>query len=265
MLELYTHPQSPCAQKVKIVLAEKGLVWTPRHVNLPDKENLRPEYLRLNPLGVVPTLVHDGRPVIESNIICEYLDEAFPQQRLMPTDPYLAAQVRFWMKHVDGKLHPSCGAMQWPLLMMPGLMKKSEEERQALLEQIPEAPRRARQKRLVKFGLDAPDVADGVKTYVKTIQDMEKSLEKSRWVVGDTFSLADVALAPYFQTLLQFGWTALYEKRYPHVADWYARCRERESYKDGVTADYTADVVTDLRQKGAEAWPKIEKHVQGAT
>src|SRR5215204_1756692 len=105
MLELYTHPQSPCAQKVKIVLAEKGLAWTKHHVNLPEKENLRPEYLKLNPLGVVPTLVHNGRPVIESNIICEYLDEAFPQQHLVPSDPYLAAQVRFWMKHVDGKLH----------------------------------------------------------------------------------------------------------------------------------------------------------------
>jgi len=153
--------------------------------------------------------------------------------------------------------------MQWPLLMMPGLMKKSEEERQALLEQIPEAPRRERQKRLVKFGLDAPDVTEGVKTYMKTIQDMEKSLQMSRWVVGDSFSLADVSLAPYFQTLLQFGWTALYEKRYPRVADWVARCRERESYKSGVTADYTAAVVTDLRQKGAAAWTKIERHAQG--
>lgn len=249
--------------KVKIVLVEKGLSWTSHHVNLPDKENLRPEYLKLNPLGVVPTLVHDGRPVIESNIICEYLDDAFPQQRLMPSDPYLAAHVRFWMKHVDGKLHPSCGAMQWPLLMMPGLMKKTEEERQALLEKIPEAPRRERQKRLVKFGLDAADVADGVKTYMKTIQDMEKSLEKNPWVVGDTFSLADVALAPYFQTLLQFGWTALYEKRYPRVMNWVARCSARASYKTGITADYTAEVIADLQQKGVEAWPKIEKHAQG--
>lgn len=263
MLELYTHPQSPCAQKVKIVLAEKGLAWTKHHVDLPGKANLRPEYLTLNPLGVVPTLVHDGRPVIESNIICEYLDDAFPQPPLMPSDPYLAAQVRFWMKHVDGKLHPSCGAVQWPLLMMPGLMKKTEEERQALLAQIPEAPRRERQKRLVQFGLDAPDVADGVKTYLKTIEDMDKALKTNRWVVGDAFSLADVALAPYFQTLYQFGWTALYEKRYPRVADWYARCRERESYKTGVTTDYTEDVVTELRQKGAEAWPKIAQHAQG--
>ena len=49
----------------------------------------------------------------------------------------------------------------------------------------------------------------------------------------------------------------------PRVADWYARCRERESYKAGVTADFTADVMTDLRQKGTEAWVKIEKHAQG--
>jgi glutathione S-transferase len=75
MLELYTNPMSPCAQKVRIVLAEKGLEWTPHQVSLKDKENLEPWYLELNPLGVVPTLVHDGKPVIESSIICEYLDD----------------------------------------------------------------------------------------------------------------------------------------------------------------------------------------------
>ena len=60
MLELYTHPMSPCSQKVRIVLAEKSLDWEKRHVNLAEKENLSPEYLRLNPLGVVPTLVDGG-------------------------------------------------------------------------------------------------------------------------------------------------------------------------------------------------------------
>lgn len=263
MLELYTHPQSPCAQKVRIVLAEKGLAWTKHHVSLPDKENLRPEYLKLNPLGVVPTLVADGRAVIESNIICEYLEDAYPQPALMPADPFLAAQARFWMKHVDGKLHPSCGALQWPLLMMPGLMKKTEEERNKLLDQVPEAPRRERQKRLVKFGLDAPDVADGVRTYMKTIQDMETSLAENHWVVGDQFTLADAALAPYFQTLYQFGWTALYEQRYPRVTAWYTRCRERDSYQTGVTVDFTAEVMANLRQLGASAWPKIATHAQG--
>ena len=51
MLELYTHPMSPCAQKVRLVLAEKAVDYTKRHVNLPEKENLRPEYLKLNPVS----------------------------------------------------------------------------------------------------------------------------------------------------------------------------------------------------------------------
>lgn len=60
-LELYTHPMSPCAQKVRIVLAEKGLSWSKVYVDLPGKANLEPDYLKLNPLGTVPTLVDDGR------------------------------------------------------------------------------------------------------------------------------------------------------------------------------------------------------------
>ncbi len=92
MLELYTHPMSPCAQKVRIVLAEKSLDWVAHHVELEDKANLKPAYLALNPLGVVPTLVHDGRPVIESSIICEFLDDSWPEPSLKPADMYLTSE-----------------------------------------------------------------------------------------------------------------------------------------------------------------------------
>ncbi len=69
---------------------------------------------------------------------------------------------------------------------------------------------------------DAPDVAGLMKVFRKTLQDVEQSLQQNAWVVGDSFSLADVVLAPYFQTLHQFGWTALYEEGYPRVAEWCA-------------------------------------------
>lgn len=261
MLELYTHPMSPCAQKVRIVLAEKGLDWQKHHVSLPDKENLRPEYLKLNPLGVVPTLVHEGRPVIESSIICEYLDDTFPQPPLKPAATYDTARMRFWMKHVDNKLHPSCGTLQWPMVMRDALMEKSAEEREALLAKIPEKPRRERQMRLVKFGLDAPDVADAVKTYRKTILDMEEVLQQTPWISGEQFSLSDICLAPYFQTLLQFGWTELYERDCPAVGAWYARCRERESYQGAVADDFPAELMAALQERGRAAWGKIEAHL----
>jgi glutathione S-transferase len=133
MLELYTHPLSPCAQKVRMVLAEKNLDWQRRHISLADKENLEPWYLKLNPLGVVPTLVDGGRPVIESSIICEYLEDAYPEIRLCPEGLHERADMRFWMKHVDNKLHPSCGAIQWPLIMRDKLMLLDEVEQQAIL------------------------------------------------------------------------------------------------------------------------------------
>lgn len=262
MLKLYTHPMSPCAQKVRIVLAEKRLEWTPHHVSLQDKENLEPWYLKLNPLGVVPTLVHDDCPIIESSIICEYLDDTYPEVSLRPQHTWQRARMRFWMKHVDVKLHTACGTLQWPMLMRPRMMEKPEAEREAILARIPEKPRRERQRRLVQYGLDTPDVAEAVNTYRKTVLDMEKALTEYNWVAGDEFSLADVCLAPYFQTLLQFDWTALYEKDCTRVVDWFQRCRQRDSFRTGVADDFPPELMTDLRRSGSAVWDKIAAHLE---
>lgn len=260
MLALYTHPLSPCAQKVRIVLAEKGLQYTSHHVDLPNKANLKPEYLKLNPLGVVPTLVHDQAPVIESSIICEYLDDAFPAHSLKPQSALACAQMRLWMKHVDGKLHPSCGALQWPLVMRHKLMEMSKAERQKLLDQVPEKPRRERQKRLAEMGLEAPDVIGAVQVYMQTISKMEAALSQHQWLVSDEFSLADIVVAPYFQTVHQFGWYDML-KDAPRVQDWFQRCQQRDSYKEGVSSDFSAELLADLAVKGASAWPTIATHI----
>lgn len=255
-LILYTHPMSPCAQKVRIVLTEKSLSWESRHVDLPGKENLTAAYLRLNPLGVVPTLVEDGHSIIESSIICEYLEDRFPMPCLRPDSALATATMRYWMKHVDNKLHPSCGALQWPLVMADKMRLLSSAEQENLVNQIPEKPRRERQRRLLKMGYDAPDVAEGVQVYEQTIADLDVLLAKQAWIAGDTFSLADASMAPYFQTLHQFGWEAWYESR-PNVADWYKRMRERKSYQDGVSVDFSSEKLADLRERGREAWQKI--------
>ncbi|KGE03308.1 glutathione S-transferase family protein [Pseudohaliea rubra] len=264
MLELYTHPMSPCAQKVRLVLHEKGLAWTSHHVELSQKENLRPEYLALNPLGVVPTLVDDGKPVIESSIICEYLEDAFPRPALRPTDPHARARMRFWMKQVDSRLHPACGALQWPLIMRPALLEKPVEEREALLAQVPEAPRRERQRRLLEHGLDAPDVSAAVATYCELIQAMDRALAEGEWVAGDQFSLADASLAPYFQTLHQFDWLDLFVTS-DRITHWYERCRERESYREAVSRDFPTETLAQLRRDGQAARGQVAVHLPPAS
>ena len=253
-LQLYTHPMSPCSQKVRIVLAEKGLEWEKVDVDLSAKDNLSADYLKLNPLGVVPTLVEEGRPVIESSIICEYLEDRFPEPRLRPVDPWQVARMRFWMKHIDNKLHPSCGALQWPLVMADKLRRLPAAEQDRIIDRVPEKPRRERQRRLLKQGYDAPDVTDAVGVYEKTIRDLDELLSGQPWLAGDEFSLADAAMAPYFQTPFQFGWSDWYASR-SRVAQWYERCRARDSYRSAVADDFSAKRIADLKQRGEPAWP----------
>ena len=79
MLKVYSYFNSICTQKVFITLAEKGLAYDTQNVDLFKNEQFKPEYLKINPKGVVPALDHDGRVVIESSLICEYLDDTFPK------------------------------------------------------------------------------------------------------------------------------------------------------------------------------------------
>lgn len=84
MIKLYHGTTSVCAIKVRLVPAEKGLDWEGEILNLQQGDQHMPEYLKLNPNGVIPTLVHDGNVIIESSIILGYLDEAFPDPPSTP-------------------------------------------------------------------------------------------------------------------------------------------------------------------------------------
>ena len=105
MLKLYHWWSSTCSRRVRIGLAAKGLEWESVYVNLRTMENLEPWYVKLNPNGVVPTLDHDGRIVIESNFILEYLDDVWPDVPLRPEDPYERARMRIWMDKFEHVLH----------------------------------------------------------------------------------------------------------------------------------------------------------------
>ena len=94
MIVLYHALHSTCSQKVRICLYEKGVAWESRLVAIDRKEHLTQEYLRLNQNGVVPTLVDDGQPIVDSSVICEYLDERFPVPSLVPGDPVRRAGMR---------------------------------------------------------------------------------------------------------------------------------------------------------------------------
>ena len=106
-LELYHFDRSSAARKIRIALAEKRLEWRSRILNtsVASREHHQADYLELNPRGVVPTLIHAGKAIRESQVILEYLEDAFPEPPLRPADPYGRSQMRLWTKLADEGMH----------------------------------------------------------------------------------------------------------------------------------------------------------------
>src|SRR3954451_20704018 len=98
---LYNAPQSTCSQRVRFVLNAKQLPFEEIKLDLLAGDQLKPDYLALNPNGVVPTLEHDGQIVIDSSVIIEYLDEVVPQANFTPRDPVKRAAMRSLMRFID--------------------------------------------------------------------------------------------------------------------------------------------------------------------
>lgn len=266
MLVLYHHNISVCAQKVRIALAEKQIPHELRHINLMKAEQVTPEFLAVNPKGVVPAIVHNGNPVTESTVILEYLEDAFPERPLRPASPLARARMRVWMQVPDVSLHPACGTVSYAAVFAEQV--KAHNDAEVLKERLAKLPDRARawrQQQLLEKGLDAPFVPDALKVHDKVLADMEKALADGPWLAGTEFSLADCAIAPYVLRLDVLNLSKWWDNR-PRVADWYARLQARSSWAEAITrfpSSGTDDYDDNLKAKGIDIWPKVKTLLEG--
>jgi len=230
MLYLYHSTTSVCAIKVRLTLDEKGLAHDGKLLDLRDGEQHEPEYVKLNPNHVVPTLIHDGKVIIESTLIIEYLDEVFADPPLMPSNPYARAIARLWMKNIDDYLHAACSTLTFAIIFPPVFAKKTQSERDAYFAAMPNPAYRERQRLSVEQGLDAPHVPTAARGYDKYIGEMETALGTSPYLAGQAYSLADAAATPYIFRAAMLGLDKLWVGNRPGVEGWCARIRERPSF-----------------------------------
>ena len=158
MLTLYDFGNSVCCQKVRITMCAKGLTWESAKVDLFKAEQYDPKYLKLNPKGVVPTLVHDGKAIIESTLICEYLDDAFPEPRLIPADPWLRTRMRLWSKMVDEGLFEGVTEISFSAMFRERMRNMPEEIRERRFRNIGDPRRRDRFMSTYELGVRSPFV-----------------------------------------------------------------------------------------------------------
>jgi glutathione S-transferase len=262
MLELYHNINSVCAQKVRIALYEKDQPVKEHLLTLQGDQN-DPAYMKLNPNGVVPTLVHDGNVITESSLILYYIDEAFPDPPLMPKTPVARHRVRLYNKLIDEYMHNACTIITFATAFRPRFLKMAREQ---WLAEINKAPlkRRAEYKRsVIEHGLDSEFVIDALGQHQKMISWMATDLERGPYLAGDAFTNADSAVIPYILRLELLKLGALW-RQHPAVGDWWARVRERPSVK---TAIFDRMQVTDwapFKDLAPDPWPKVQELLKAA-
>ncbi len=195
-ITLYHDVPSTNCDRVKIVLAEKGLAWEGIWVKLGKMEQKSPAHLTRNPYGKIPVIDDDGRLLFESCIINEYLDEKYPNPPLQPKDPYLRARGRILIDYFLNYLHEPYWALRGEMI------KKIEAER------------------------DQKRIAETRKEVATRLQYLEDALGDKAYFLGD-YSLTDIAMLPRFPRLEQYG--VLPNAALPKLTAWFERMKLRPS------------------------------------
>ena len=273
MLELYHHGSSVCAAKVRFVLMEKGLEWTGHYLDLLKGEHFTPEYLKLNPKAVVPTLVHDGQVLVESTVICEYLDDEFPDVPLRPRNTMERAHMRLWTKAVDEDIQPACKYVTYAACHRHIIKRMAPDKFREYMTGPPsEAETRVtgdpnwveNKRAIVNLGVAAPGVAAKFRMYDSYLQKMEDALGRHAWLVGERFSLADISLTPYVNRLDMLGMSEMWTRSRPRLTDWFERIKARPVFKPCFLDYCPPDLTHDLKTYGSQSWPEVKGLLKAA-
>ncbi len=226
-LTLYNFPVSTCSQKVKLTLAEKDLPFTNFEVDWRNEDHLSSWYLAINPNGVVPTLKHGTRIVIDSSVINEYLDEVFPDKPLLPREPYARAKVRSWRQYIDEVPTTAIRIPSFNLVILKNMKNLTEEAFAARATKRP--LRKHFYQKMSPSGFSQLEFDQALERLRQTLERMERALAETRWVASDEFSIADISLMPTIVRLDDLGLSRLWSDL-PEVQSWYTRCQERPSF-----------------------------------
>jgi glutathione S-transferase len=263
-LVLYDFGNSVCCQKVRITLTEKGLTWDARRVDLFKSEQYDPHYLKLNPKGVVPTLVHDDTPVIESTLICEYIDETFPEPPLMPKDAAGRTRMRLWSKFVDEGLHDGVTELSFSAMFRERMRAMTPEMRAKRFANVGDPRRTDRFKSTYEFGVHSPFVLHGIAAYERAFRLMEQTLaEGGPWLLGARPTLADINLMPYAARLDYLGLIGAWIDDRPRVRDWWSQAQDWPSFRRGLRDLISEAEFAEMRTHGPKIRDAVTKLVAG--
>lgn len=230
MLVLHHAWRSSASRRVRLCLEEKGLAYESHVVDLTKLQHHSPEYLKINPNGVIPTLIDDGRPLHESGTICEYLDETRPDPPLRPVSPYERALMRNWIRHVDERIG-NLIIFNWRHGIQKVASQWSDEELAEKVAKIPSAERREAWLRVARRPYTEEE-RDGARARLVVLLDrMEDAMKASGWLVGTAYSIADIGAVPFVKRIdEEIAPDEVTERKHPRVFAWWSRIQSRPAF-----------------------------------
>ena len=217
---LYNAPQSTCSQRVRYVLHAKGVTFEEIRLDLFAGDQLKPEYLALNPNGVVPTIQDGESVIVDSAVIMEYLDETRPEPRFTPADPVHRATMRSMLRFVDEVPTPAVRVPSYNLAFLPHYQAMSEAEFLAVCEAKP--LRREFLMKMGRTGFPQSEMDEAIGRLRRGVERLADWLQSSDgpWVMGSAQTLADIAVMPVIVRLNDIGLASLWNA-HPEVANWF--------------------------------------------
>ena len=234
-MKLYHGWLSSASRRVRLCLAEKGMAYESVPIDLSKQEHHSPEYLAMNPNGVVPALrLDNGQSLYESSTICEYLDDISPEPPLRPADAYQRAVMRNFVRWTDEKSLPNLLILNWSISLQPGASQWSDAQLQEKLERIPTAERREAWIRIARKPYSEEEKTSALNKLLALLDKMEEMLAEGTtepgWLMGQPYTLADVAATPFVARIAELAPDAISAAHCPRVTAWWGRMQQRPAF-----------------------------------
>jgi GSH-dependent disulfide-bond oxidoreductase len=251
MLTLYHWEPNANSGKPMLALAEKGVEYQSHYLDLLNFDQHKPEYLKINPDGTIPAMVHDGKILTESTPMMEYIDEAFDGPPLRPSSPKERWRMRWWMRFFDSYFAPSLSMIGWSIFVGPAVRSRDRAELEAAIERIPLEARRIAWRKAMFNEFSEGELAESRRRVAFATVALEQHLTSHPWMAGDTFSLADINGFNLGYALPLSQPERCNEEKTPHIMEWLRKIYERPTtqatWKKGRTS--MAQRVTALQRK----------------
>ncbi len=239
---LYNAPQSTCSQRARFVLNAKGLSFEEIKLDLFTGDQLKPDYLKINPNGVVPALIHDGRAVLDSTVIMEYLEDVRGDVcPLSPQDPVERGRMRWMMRYIDEMPAPSIRVPSFNLAFLPHFQDMSEEAFVQLANSKP--LRKEFLLAMGRTGFPQKEMDQAIDRLNRSVARMDEWIAQSGgpWLMGKSVSLADIAVMPVIVRMADINLDKAWEDK-PAIAHWLHLIRTHPAF---VPTYYTGSLLTE--------------------